>query len=59
MLITLAEAARRLGVCEPTARKILRDLPSVRVGKRTRWNADTVSEFAKGIVKTSTTASDA
>jgi excisionase family DNA binding protein len=47
MLLTLAEVARRLGLSEKTAREVLRDLPSVRVGKRFRWNSDAVAEFAK------------
>jgi len=47
MLLTLSETARRLGVCEKTARVIVKDLPSVRVGKRLRYPADAVAAFAK------------
>ena len=47
MLLTLAEMARRLGVSEKTARIIAKDLPAVRVGKRNRYPADAVAEFAK------------
>lgn len=47
MLLTLAEIARRLGVSPKTARQIVKTLPSVRVGKRLRYNAAAVEEFAK------------
>lgn len=47
MLLTLAEAARRLGLSEKTARDVLREVPSVRVGKRFRWNSDAIAEFSK------------
>jgi hypothetical protein len=47
MLLTLVSVAKMLGVCEITARKIVRDLPAVRIGKRVRWNSDVIAEFAK------------
>jgi excisionase family DNA binding protein len=46
-LLTLAEVARRLGVSEKTASVIAKSLPAVRVGKRNRYPADAVAEFAK------------
>jgi hypothetical protein len=52
MLLTLVSVAKFLGVCEATASKIVRDLPFVRVGKRIRWNADVISEFAKSLGRT-------
>ncbi len=46
MLLSLAEVARRLGVSEPTARKIVREWPSVRAGKRLLYPAAAVVSFA-------------
>lgn len=45
MLITLAEAARRIGVSEKHARKLLKDLPMVQVGKRRRYSASAVNHY--------------
>lgn len=47
MLLTLAEVARRLGVSAPTARKIARQIPSVRVGERLRYSVEALAEYAK------------
>jgi excisionase family DNA binding protein len=47
MLLTLAEVARRLGVSVPTARKIVRQIPAVRVGSRLRYPAEGVNEYAR------------
>ena len=47
MLLTLAEVARRLGLSEKTAREVAKGLPSVVVGKRKRYPAEAVAEFAK------------
>jgi excisionase family DNA binding protein len=47
MLLTLAEVARRLGVSAPTARKVVRQIPAVRVGARLRYLDSAVEEYAK------------
>jgi excisionase family DNA binding protein len=46
MLLTLAEVARRLGVSAPTARKIVRQMPAVNIGRSTRYPLEAVLEFA-------------
>ena len=45
MLITLSEAARRIGVSDKTARSILKDLPMAQVGKRRRYSAAVVNKL--------------
>ena len=40
MLLTLAAVARRLGVSDTTARKIVANIPAVRVSKRLRYRAE-------------------
>ena len=47
MLLTLTDVALRLGVSQPTARKIAKGLPVIYVGTRKRYNEDSVVEFAK------------
>jgi len=49
MLLTLTQVAGRLGVSEKTARMIARDLPSVRVGKRSRYLAEEVEKFVRSM----------
>jgi excisionase family DNA binding protein len=46
-LLTLAEVARRLGVCDKTARKVVQQLPTVRVGKRVRYRSDVLENFVE------------
>lgn len=47
MLITLAEVARRLGVSVPIARRIVRQIPAIDIGRSTRYPLEAVLEFAK------------
>ena len=47
MLLSIEGVARRLGVCEKTARTMVRDLPAVKIGKRRRYAAATVDDFVK------------
>ncbi len=45
MLLTLAEVARRLGVSEKMARKVVQEFPGVHVGKRTRYPESAIHGF--------------
>jgi predicted DNA-binding transcriptional regulator AlpA len=53
MLLTLAEVARRLGVCDKTARVIAREFPKVRVGNgsRVRYPESAVQSFINSNVQ--------
>jgi hypothetical protein len=44
-LLRLSEVSVRLGVCEQTARRIVREWPAVLVGKRRRWPEESVIGF--------------
>jgi excisionase family DNA binding protein len=49
MLLTLTQVAGRLGVSEKTARMIARELPSVRVGKRSRYLSEEVEKYVRSM----------
>ena len=51
-LLTLIEVARRLGVSEKMARKLVQEFPGVNVGKRIRYPESAIHEFiARGGVR--------
>ncbi len=45
MLMNLAQVARRLGVCESTARKMVASFPFVMAGKRKCYLSEVVEEI--------------
>jgi len=47
-LLTLRDVAKRLGVCELTARRFKSELPgSVRVGRRVKYVESEITEFIR------------
>jgi hypothetical protein len=47
LTLTLVEVARRIGVSEPTARRIVADWPTVRVGGRKRYPSEALDNYIR------------
>ena len=45
MLLTVADIARRLGISEKAGRKLVQNLPAVRIGKRDRYPEAALAEY--------------
>lgn len=51
MLLTLSELSRRLGLSEPTTRRLVKDWPAIRIGKRRRWPQSEMEKFVRSAVR--------